>query len=49
MLDAHGFKNSLFFTEHVSYVTQAASKCKKMQGPVGIELCGTEEGRERLM
>lgn len=30
MLGGHSFKNSLFFREHVSYVTQAVSKCKKM-------------------
>lgn len=30
MLGGHSFKNSLFFMEHISYVTQAVSKCKKM-------------------
>lgn len=30
MLGGRSFKNSLFFREHVSYVTQAVSKCKKM-------------------
>lgn len=40
LFGGRSFKNSKFFKEHVFYVTQAVSKCKKIHEPVGLKLCG---------